>query len=64
MQLGAHCLPGDIVIGIGECLSRSPLDLRRPGRFDVGLWLAIEAGEQIRRQLRAFGDRKLHRILQ
>ena len=64
MQPGAYRFPGDIVVGVRQRLTRAPLDLAGPRCFHVGLGLAVQAGEQIRRQLGALGNRQDHRVVQ
>jgi hypothetical protein len=63
MQLGAYSFPGDIIVGVRQRLTRTPLDLAGPRSFHIGLGLAVEAGKQVRRQLGPFGERKVHGIM-
>ncbi|HEX7942699.1 MAG TPA: hypothetical protein VF488_12880 [Gemmatimonadaceae bacterium] len=64
MQLGAYRFPGDDVVGVRQRLTRAPLDLAGPHCGYIGLGLAVQAGEQILRQLGALGHRQVQRIVQ
>lgn len=64
MQLGADGLPGDVVVGRCQRLTRAPLDFAGPRSFHVRLRFAVQAGEQVSRQRSTLGYGQVHRFVQ
>lgn len=65
-QAFTHLVPGDADGLAGENAPRPTLGLRSPRRFDFGLRFVrvVEAGEELRGDIRPFFGRKLHGLAQ